>query len=321
MRIRFRILFYFFALPALMLGEAKSGFCAPEAWAENGLNKETSEGHLRTGSVFGQSLTFREVLLVELLGLGALFGFQRIRRVERQRERQEAFSQRLIDSQEQERQRIAAELHDGLGQNLLVIKNRAIRGLNQRGAPEKMAEQLAEISAVASEAIREVREIAHNLRPFQLDDLGLVKAMQAMIRSVSEVNRIPIHVVLDELDGVLPSEYEIHLYRVVQECLSNMVKHSSATSASVEARRHDRQIRLMIRDNGLGFTPAATPGPPPEHSGFGLRNLQERVRLMNGTVRIQSAPGAGTTIEVAVPLCWTGALPVSLASLTQPTPA
>lgn len=249
---------------------------------------------------FWQAWWFR--LALTLLGVGLVLAAHRWRlaRVERRRAEQEDFSRRLIDSQERERKRIAAELHDSLGQNLLVIKNRAALALTLQGNPEKMTAQVQEVSSMASAAVREVRVIAQNLRPFQIDELGLTKSIRSLARTISDTSGISITGEQDEIDHILPPEFEINLYRVVQECLSNLAKHSQARSATLTLRRTDDAIRFELTDTGRGFTLDATGSA--SATGFGLRNIAERVRTMGGEVEVQSTPGAGTHIQVCIPV-------------------
>ncbi len=249
---------------------------------------------------FWQTSWFRGAVLLVLLGL--LLAIYRIRmaRMENRRAAQEAFSRKLIESQEQERQRIAAELHDSLGQNLLVIKNRAALALMQQDQPDKMAAQVREVSSMASAAVREVREIAQNLRPFQIDELGFTKSIIAMARKLADSSVIEFKTELDNIDGALPPEFEINFYRIVQECLNNIVKHSEAKAANIRLRRTERAIRLTITDDGRGFTPDRL--EKSSAPGFGLRNIAERAHTMGGEAVIHSRPGGGTRAEITIPL-------------------
>ncbi len=249
---------------------------------------------------FWQTNWFRGLTLFLFLGSGPAVYVWRIRRLERRRAAQEAFARKLIDSQERERQRIATELHDSLGQNLLVIKNRAALALAQKEQPDKMAAQIGEVSALASAAIGEVREIAQNLRPFQLDELGLTKSITAMVRKLAESTTIVFHAELDDLDGALRPEFEIHFYRVVQESLSNVVKHSRATVATIRANRENGSLRLVITDDGCGF--AAASAEADLAAGAGLGNITERVHTLGGEVTFDSHPGKGTRITIVVPV-------------------
>ena len=228
----------------------------------------------------------------------------RINQLEQRQAAQQAFSQQLIESQEAERKRIAAELHDGLGQNLLVIKNRALFGLMQPEDAPRTAAQLTDISNTASQAIDEVRQIAANLHPYQLDRLGLTKALTAMVRKVGEATQLEIACSLEKIDGLLPPASEINLYRIVQEGLNNIVKHAAATEASVQLRRLANSLHLTIYDNGRGFVIAdrGLRNADSKSSGFGLIGLSERALLLRGTLQIDSTPGAGTRITLTMPL-------------------
>jgi len=249
---------------------------------------------------FWQTGWFRGLMLLGFIGVGPAFYVWRMRRLEARRAAQEAFARQLIDSQEQERQRIAAELHDSLGQNLLVIKNRAALALAQKAQPEKMAAQVMEVSAMASAAIHEVREIAQNLRPFQLDELGLTKSIAAMARQMSDSSQIAFQTDLQDVDGTLPREFEINFYRIAQECLNNIVKHSQARKASIQLRRDAGSLRLSISDDGQGFEPTTIARS--SSGGFGLTNIVERARSLGGEITFHSQPGEGTRVELVVPL-------------------
>jgi len=215
---------------------------------------------------FYQTWWFWSLAVAGILGT-AFLGFKiRVNQVERARALQETFSRRLIDSQEQERQRIAAELHDSLGQNLLVIKNRAaIAKLTSQDLPAAF-QQLDQIADSTLQALQEVRQIAYNLRPHHLDSIGLTRSLEEMLRRVEETSGLGIARELAPLEGALPKEAEINFYRVVQEAVSNIVKHARATQAGVEIERQGDRLRLTIRDNGCGFEVEA----PAERRGFGL---------------------------------------------------
>jgi signal transduction histidine kinase len=224
---------------------------------------------------------------------------RRVSQLKRARAAQEEFSRRLIESQEQERKRIAAELHDGLGQDLLIIKNRAVLGRMQVGADGGAAgEQLDEISESASQAIDEVREIAYNLRPHHLDRLGLTKTLVAMVDKASAASDTRFACRVADLDGALPKSSEINFYRVVQECINNILRHSRASEAWVEIDRDERALEVRIGDNGRGFAPEAAAAS----RGFGLTGIGERVRMLGGSFAIHTAPGGGTRVAIKLPL-------------------
>jgi signal transduction histidine kinase/ligand-binding sensor domain-containing protein len=271
---------------------------------------------LRVAGPFWVTTWFRAA--VALAALGLLAGGLRWRESTARRERaaQAAFSRRLLESQEAERGRIARELHDGLGQELLLIKNRALLALRADELEAAAEEQLTRIDVLATRALANVRGMAHNLRPQQLEHLGLTAALEAMIQSVSDAAELPIDAAIDDLDGAFPAEAEINLYRVVQEGLNNVVRHARARSATVTVRRVRQGIDVLIADDGRGFDlPAAPLG---DAGGTGLPGIAERVRMLSGRLRVASAPGRGTRIHVVVP---TRATPSELAHTREPAPA
>ena len=226
----------------------------------------------------------------------------RVRQLKRERALQQEFSRQLMESQELERKRIAAELHDSLGQSLAIIKNRAQLSLNAPDNHDRALAQLREIAEASSEVIEEVKEIAHNLRPYQLDRLGLTKTIEGMARKVAETHDLQLELQVDRLDGLLAPGDEINLFRIVQESLNNIVKHARATEARVTIQRLPHGIELRIADNGQGFTPGATQFVEGKRQGFGLVGLAERVRQLDGSYKITSAPGQGTTLELSIGL-------------------
>jgi signal transduction histidine kinase/ligand-binding sensor domain-containing protein len=221
----------------------------------------------------------------------------RIGQIRRAQAAQQAFSRQLIELQERERQRIAAELHDSLGQSLLVVKNRAMLGaMSQPGQPA--LDHFQEISAAAAQTLDEVRAISYDLRPHHLDQLGLTTTIGAMIEKVEKSAAIKITRELDDIDGMFPPSDEITIYRIIQESLNNVLKHSHATEAHVAIRSYEDAVEIVIRDNGQGFgrrdsrDDAAGPG------GFGLKGIAERVQMLGARHSIESAPGQGTTVRV-----------------------
>lgn len=225
----------------------------------------------------------------------------RVEQLRRQHEQQQAFSRQLIESQESERKRIAAELHDSLGQQLLVIKNWAMISLGTNGQESPNREALTEISTTASQAVNEVREIIYDLRPYQLDKIGLANTIRFMIEKVAASSGINFETTLTgEIDHVFPGESEITFYRIVQECVSNVVKHSRAKRARVAVERRENLLTLTVEDDGRGYTPEPAPVGGGGRRGFGLTGLAERVRMLGGQHTITSGAGVGTKIEVTV---------------------
>ena len=213
---------------------------------------------------------------------------------------QKAFSQQLIASQESERRRISAELHDSLGQRLIIIKNHALFLLGQKRkqqSDEERLQTLEEINSEASLAIDETRTISYNLRPFQLDRLGLSKAIEALVRSASRATNIHFTTNIADIDTGFPEELRINFYRIVQEATNNIMKHSGASEAEIRVEETSHGISLSIRDNGTGFlTDHKSAGVG--KGGFGLTGIRERASLLGGIVDIRSQPGAGTVLLI-----------------------
>lgn len=241
---------------------------------------------------------FLSLMALSLVGLVILTYRLRVSRLQRANAAQEAFSHRLIESQESERKRIASELHDGLGHDLLLVKNSALLGLSmaEDGSPEK--EQFDEISEQTSKALAGIREISQNLRPYHLDRLGLRDALEFMVEQIGNSSNIRFSTDLDPIEGLFSTEAELNLYRIVEESINNIIKHSDATEARVVLKRQDGQVQLMIEDNGKGFDPR----PGTNDRGFGLTGISERARMLGGKEVIGSIPGQGTTIIIKVVL-------------------
>ncbi|HEU4387003.1 MAG TPA: two-component regulator propeller domain-containing protein [Blastocatellia bacterium] len=249
---------------------------------------------------FWRTWWFLAIVLLVVTGIFGMAYKRRIEHLKAAHAAQEAFSKQLLESQERERQRIAAELHDGLGQSLLIIKNRAVIASSANGDPGAAREQLAEITASASQAIDEVRDIAYNLRPFQLNRFGLTKALHAIFTRFPNSSGIRFYAEIDPIDHLFLEEEEISIYRIVQESVNNIVKHSRATQARLTVRRVARQVHLRIEDDGVGFTQLTAASAESRRGGFGLVGMAERVRLLNGSYQMESAPGRGTVITISL---------------------
>jgi signal transduction histidine kinase len=232
-----------------------------------------------------------------------VFGWRyRVAELKRAHVAQLAFSRQLIASQESERKRIAAELHDGLGQSLAIIKTRALLSLNEPENHRRALEQLDEIAQAASHAIDELRGIAHNLRPYHLERLGLRKSIEAMLNEISSAEGVSVRADIAPLEGLLSPEAQINIYRIVQESVNNIVKHAKATEASLTIRRTGAAVEILVQDNGKGFALKEVGTSPTRHRGSGLMSIAERARMLGGNLTIDSAPGTGTTLKIRVTL-------------------
>jgi ligand-binding sensor domain-containing protein/signal transduction histidine kinase len=211
--------------------------------------------------------------------------------------KQDAFARQLIAAQERERKRLASELHDGIGQHLLVIGNWTRLSLAALTTPDRARPLLEEIGETTAQALIEVRGITRDLQPYDISRLGLSTALEAMLARLAESSGIAFTWSIDA-DADLGEEAGINLYRIVQEATNNVVKHSKATAARVELRSGVDVLELTISDNGHGLVSDVSSRATAD--GFGVRSMTERTRLLGGSHSIHSTPG-GCTVRVVVP--------------------
>jgi signal transduction histidine kinase len=202
---------------------------------------------------------------------------------------------RLINAQEEERSRIGRELHDHVSQRLglLAIKIDQLR-LNSTAT---VASALDDLRQQTSEITDDIHGLSHRLHSSMLDHLGVVPALQRLVKECSQRYAIPIAFTHASLPAPVPSELALCLFRVVEESLANIAKHSRAASARVDLRADDTGVRLTVADDGMGFDPSSVKG----RAGLGFVSMRERLRLVHGTIDVHSAPAQGTTINVRVP--------------------
>jgi PAS domain S-box-containing protein len=225
-----------------------------------------------------------------------------------ERKHQEELRNRLIEqamtAQDEERGRIARELHDETGQSLtaLLVGLRTMEGSRTLAEAVELAQQLREIAA---QTLIDVGRLARGLHPGILEDLGLSQAVTRHLQEVADLHGIAADVRVEGLDaGPLPPLVQSTVYRVLQEALTNVVRHAGARRVSVRLLRDESTIELQVRDDGVGFDPDAVPGNSAavKRRGLGLQGIQERTVLLGGTVRLESKPGKGTTIRARFPV-------------------
>jgi signal transduction histidine kinase/ligand-binding sensor domain-containing protein len=234
---------------------------------------------------------FRLLLFAATLGAITLLVRQRFARLRARERQQREFARRLMAAQEAERRRIAGELHDSLTQDLLVMKNRASMALRSADVGDTARTHILEIAEVAGQASRNAREISHNLRPHQLDHLGLGAALRDLAERAGIPAALSVEVDASGIDDAFGPEESIQVFRIVQEALNNVLRHSGAGRVAVRFSREGDTGHLVITDDGRGFDLARGPG-------FGLNGIGERVQLIGGRLDIRSAPGRGTEIGI-----------------------
>ncbi|MFW1676934.1 cache domain-containing protein [Pontibacter sp. JAM-7] len=200
---------------------------------------------------------------------------------------------RYVQFQVAQRRNFARELHDGINQLMVSVKFRIELALEKlQGGQDSATQDLETAHRVLDQTIQEVRRLSHDLRPMLLDDLGLESALQSMLNDFSLRTHIAPRVKLVLPDTRLPDDIEITLYRMAQEALTNIERHSGATDVSLTIWPEDGEVWLEIKDNGQGFSSAAASG-----DGIGLLNMRERTELLSGVFHLQSKPGQGTTLR------------------------
>jgi signal transduction histidine kinase len=215
----------------------------------------------------------------------------------REKEAQRQFSHRLLDSQEQERKHIAAELHDSLGQDLIVIKNSLLMVKDHAGTEEDLDRAIADLGG----ALNSVRRLSRDLRPLQLDYYGIEKALRALAARIEESTPLQVRLEFGQLEDLLDKEGELNVYRIVQEGLNNVLKHAEAKSATVNLLPDNGVLVLSIEDDGKGMTDDPAERERLLATGFGLKGMEERVSILGGTMNINSTIGKGTYIEIRIP--------------------
>jgi ligand-binding sensor domain-containing protein/signal transduction histidine kinase len=213
---------------------------------------------------------------------------------------EEEYSRQLVANQEALSGRIQRELHDVLKADLNNINQAALRALNNTEDREKVEKELDGISQRAAEANELVMEIMRELRPPILE-AGLTEALKYIVESAASPSTRFIDEI-GEIDCVLPAKMEIHLYRIVDQTVANVLKHAQASEATVVARKEDQQLLVQIQDNGKGFDPQSIISGVAKKRSFGLTSMTKRAQLLGGKAEIDSAPRRGTTITISIPL-------------------
>jgi two-component system, NarL family, sensor histidine kinase UhpB len=213
----------------------------------------------------------------------------------------------IINAQEQERQRIARELHDETSQVLTSLLI-SLAVLEESIETQEARERIADTRALAHSTLRAIRNLSIDLRPSALDDLGLLPALRWYVKEYQKKCSIEVEFHAPGFKERLPAEMETALYRIVQECLTNTAKHANARRVTILLKEDIDKVYARIVDDGRGFDYEALLKAPIQERGLGLAGMYERAVLLDGTLNIQSIPGQGTTIEVSIPLPSAGSL-------------
>jgi signal transduction histidine kinase len=207
-----------------------------------------------------------------------------------------ALAGRIIVSQEQERQRIARELHDDLSQKIALL-NLEVDQIADEVLADGHRARLEQVSSQIGEIAGDLTNLSHRLHPSRLQSLGLIESVRLLCSEISQRRQVDIQFSTTEIPNAVDPRVSLCLYRIAQEALHNVAKHSQARAASVEITRDGNDVHLQIADSGVGFDPVAI-----DHAGLGLVSMRERVGVLKGHLVINASPGGGTRIGVRVPL-------------------
>jgi signal transduction histidine kinase len=244
--------------------------------------------------------------LVELRTANLAESNEQLQREMAERERaelaREALRRKLLNAQEEERRRIARELHDQMGQNLTAL-NVGLNSLLDRQARSGLSTRVQRLQELATQTARDLHRVAVELRPAALDDLGLVKAIRGLTESWSTRHGIDVDLEVGQYQSVgISPEIETILYRIIQEALNNVAKHSGATRVALVLRRNTDHVQAIIEDDGRGFDNPVASQSANGSGHLGLLGIQERLGIVGGSLTVESTPGFGATLIAHVPI-------------------
>lgn len=209
----------------------------------------------------------------------------------------ESLARELLQAQERERKKLASELHDGVGQNLSLLRNRVIL-LQRSGLPPAALPHAQALLDLSTESIEELRSVAQNLRPAHLEELGVAAALRSMLHKVEQSTDLKLQFRVEDIDDVIVGAAATHVYRIVQEAINNVLKHAAARTLRVDVLRDIACVLIDIRDDGKGFN--AQGGRV--RGGLGLLSIGERCSILRADLQIESSAGSGTRLRVRIPV-------------------
>lgn len=249
----------------------------------------------------GRTLSEEDLDMLEAVGHELAVTIQRARLFEQVREQEQVrrqLLQRLLVAQEEERRRIARDLHDHAGQMMtaLIIQLAQLAG-QAESQGNALGPQLRRLHDLAQQGLDELRKLVHELRPSILDDLGLAPAVRWYAEAYVKPAGLDVHVGTLRLDSRLPPDVETVAFRIVQEALTNVLRHAQAKRVDVRLDHRGDYLLVMVRDDGVGFDPEQT-----RRRTLGLAGMRERAELVGGTVQVLSVPAVGTTVLARIPV-------------------
>ena len=207
------------------------------------------------------------------------------------------YSQNLITNIEAERQRLAVDIHDGLGQNLLAIRNNILRTLKQKGISAKMQDTLDSLLDITTDTLEETRAMSYNLRPPILNTMGLTVAIQTLTEKMRASSNLKIALKMEQsVDNLIHKDLEINIYRILQESFNNVIKHAKAKRIDLSILQKNNLLEITFQDNGIGYDQNS------KFMGQGLLGIKERVALLKGSLNIISNENTGTLLSIKIPI-------------------
>lgn len=203
---------------------------------------------------------------------------------------------KFIQQQDENYMRVASELHDSLGQNLIILNNDIIKIINTYPVGSKEYDELNKINVLLTEAVDELRYISSNLYPSKIEKLGLKKAIESVSENAFESAGIKLSLSIGEINGIFDKDIELNLYRIIQECINNILKHSKATEVNINIHFTSGNLIAEVSDNGIGFELKKL-----QDKGLGLKNINYRTIYCGGSIKINSKPKKGTKIRISIP--------------------
>ncbi|MBL7935804.1 MAG: sensor histidine kinase, partial [Bacteroidia bacterium] len=270
------------------------------------LAKNKAEIETKEKQAFIKNIIIVSIIILMLLLAITGFLFYRKKQIEQQAKldaeiahQKEIRTKSILEAEEKERRRIAQDLHDGVGQLLSAAK------LNLSNLESKITVQTEEQKAamqnalsLVDDSVKEVRAVSHNMMPNTLIKLGLASAVREFITKLGNAPTLKVDLEIVGLDTRLDNQIETVLYRVIQEIVTNIIKHAQASQISMQLVRHETELSVMIEDNGVGFNTKQID----TFEGLGLKGIQTRIEFLNGSVHFDSSVGRGTTVIIDIPL-------------------
>jgi signal transduction histidine kinase len=234
------------------------------------------------------------VLLVILFALMLYFAIRHFHNVDIEKQN---LINKFIKQQDESYRRISSELHDSLGQNLIVLNNEIIKVSNSYPVESKEFEELNKLNVLLTESVDELRSISSGLYPNKIEKLGLKKAIESMSESAFGSAGIKLNISVGSIDKIFGTSIELNIFRIIQECVNNILKHSKATQTDISIHFLSGNLIVEISDNGIGFNMKKID----EDTGLGLDNIKHRTIYCCGSIKIDSKPSKGTKIKITIP--------------------